>query len=870
MHSFRMNGEGKMDKKTINFFRGSIISVIIVSIAVFIALTLFMSVKTEESVEEISSGYMAEMSIQVQQKFQSIIELRLSQVSGIIKSTWSEEITYGDDLLEDLKQSAQVRDFSYLALYAGEENREVIFGEKLHYTDNQHVMERLMQDGNVIAEAETDAGERILLLGVRVEYPMKDGQKSVALMAGFPMDYLNEALFLDEEGTTAYYHIIDIDGNFVIRNRGAYRENYFERILETYSTYDGKTPEQYVQEMTEAMQNNQTYFTNVVIEGEGKQIYCSKLSGNTDWFLIFAIPMDFMTKSVSELAAVRVWVTLASVLIIFIAMGIIFLLYYRLSMNQIDNLAKARREAEHANMAKSDFLASMSHDIRTPMNAIIGMTGIAQKNINDKERVDDCLRKISLSSKHLLDLINDVLDMSKIDSGKMVLNMVPVSLREQMDDLVNIVQPQVSAKNQIFDIFIRDILSEDVVCDNVRLNQVLLNLLSNAIKFTPEGGRVDVYMYQEQMAGEENADIIRTHFLVKDTGIGMSPEFQAKIWDTFAREENEQVRYITGSGLGTSIAKKIVDLMGGTIDLESEQGKGSTVHVTLDLQKSDVDLEGMKLPEWNILVVDDNRDLCESAVANLEELGAHAEWTQNGMKAVEMIEAHHREDNDYKFVLIDWKMPGMDGIETIREIRKRVGMDIPIFLISAYDWSDMEESVDESMIEGFISKPLFKSTLYHRLKQYEESYDDSQEQDTSMEADLTGKRILLAEDIDLNWEVASAILSMTGVELDRAVNGQECLNKFDNSEIGYYDAVLMDIRMPIMDGYDATRAIKALEREDSNLPIIAMTADAFSDDAQRCLECGMVAHIAKPIDVKECMRILNKYLGNKNDEGENE
>lgn len=870
MHSFRMNGEGKMDKKTINFFRGSIISVIIVSIAVFIALTLFMSVKTEESVEEISSSYMSEMSIQVQQKFQSIIELRLSQVSGIIKSTWSEEITYGDDLLEDLKQSAQVRDFSYLALYAGEENREVIFGEKLHYTDNQHVMERLMQDGNVIAEAETDAGERILLLGVRVEYPMKDGQKSVALMAGFPMDYLNEALFLDEEGTTAYYHIIDIDGNFVIRNSGAYRESYFERILEIYSTYDGKTPEQYVQEMTEAMQNNQTYFTNVVIEGEGKQIYCSKLSGNTDWFLIFAIPMDFMTKSVSELAAVRVWVTLASVLIIFIAMGIIFLLYYRLSMNQIDNLAKARREAEHANMAKSDFLASMSHDIRTPMNAIIGMTGIAQKNINDKERVDDCLRKISLSSKHLLGLINDVLDMSKIDSGKMVLNMVPVSLREQMDDLVNIVQPQVSAKNQIFDIFIRDILSEDVVCDNVRLNQVLLNLLSNAIKFTPEGGRVDVYMYQEQMAGEENADIIRTHFLVKDTGIGMSPEFQAKIWDTFAREENEQVRYITGSGLGTSIAKKIVDLMGGTIDLESEQGKGSTFHVTLDLQKSDVNLEGMKLPEWNILVVDDNRDLCESAVANLEELGAHAEWTQNGMKAVEMIEAHHREDNDYKFVLIDWKMPGMDGIETIREIRKRVGMDIPIFLISAYDWSDMEESVDESMIEGFISKPLFKSTLYHRLKQYEESYDDNQEQDSSMEADLTGKRILLAEDIDLNWEVASAILSMTGVELDRAVNGQECLNMFDNSEIGYYDAVLMDIRMPIMDGYDATRAIKALEREDSNLPIIAMTADAFSDDAQRCLECGMVAHIAKPIDVKECMRILNKYLGNKNDEGENE
>ncbi len=858
-----------MDKKTINFFRGSITSVIIVSIVVFIALTLFMSVKTKESVEEISYSYMSEMSIQVQQKFQSIIELRLNQVKGITLRTPEDGAVYGEELLAELRLNAQVRDFSYLAFYAGDGSVEKIFGDDISYTDDPHIMERLLQDGNVITEAEKEDGSRVLLLGVQAEYPMEDGKKSVALFAGFPMDYLNEALFLDEADTVVYYHIIDVNGNFVIRNSGAFRESYFDRIMETYSAYEGKTPAQYVEELSAAMLNNEVYYANVVIDGEGKQIYCSKLPGNTDWYLIFAMPMDFMTKSVSELAAVRVWVTLASVLIIFIAMGIIFLMYYRLSMKQIENLAKARQEAEHANMAKSDFLASMSHDIRTPMNAIIGMTGIAQKNLGDRERVEDCLRKISLSSKHLLGLINDVLDMSKIDSGKMVLNMVPVSLREQMDDLVNIVQPQVSAKNQVFDIFIRDILSEDVICDNVRLNQVLLNLLSNAIKFTPEGGRVDVYMYQEQLAGEENAGIVRTHFLVKDTGIGMSPEFQAKIWDTFSREENEQVRYITGSGLGTSIAKKIVDLMGGTIELESEQGKGSTFHVTVDLQKSDANEEGVKLPEWNILVVDDNRDLCESAVANLEELGTHAEWTQDGREAVEMIEARHHENNDYKFVLIDWKMPGMDGIETIQEIRKRVGMGIPIFLISAYDWSDMEDSVDESMIEGFISKPLFKSTLYHRLRQYEDNYDNRQEQDTSMEADLTGKRILLAEDIDLNWEVASAILSVTGVELERAVNGQECLNMFDKSEIGYYDAILMDIRMPVMDGYDATRAIKALEREDSSLPIIAMTADAFSDDAQRCLECGMVAHIAKPIDVKECMRILNKYLGNKNNEGEN-
>lgn len=859
-----------MDKKTISFFRRSIISVVAVSIAVFIALTVFMSVKTEESVREISYRYMSEMSIQVQQKFKSIIDLRLAQVEGIERRTPPEEVVYGETMLDELITNAQVRDFTYLALYTEDGEDEVIYGDKLHFMDGQNVMERLMRDGSVVASAETAEGERVLVLGVKAEYPMGNGHRSAALFAGFSMDYLNDALFLDEEDTEVYYHIIDVNGNFVIRNSGAFRESYFERIMEMYEPYEGKVPADYVQELSEAMKNGEVYYMNVTAEEEGKQIYCSRLPGNSGWYLIFVMPMDFMTKSVSELAAVRVWVTLGSVLVIFIAMAIIFLLYYRLSVRQIDELRKARQEAVHANMAKSDFLASMSHDIRTPMNSIIGMTGIAQKNIDDKERVDDCLRKISLSSKHLLGLINDVLDMSKIDSGKMVLNMVPVSLREQMDDLVNIIQPQVSEKKQVFDIFIRNIISEDVICDNVRLNQVLLNLLSNAIKFTPEGGRVDVYVYQVQQEGESNAGMVETHFLVKDTGIGMSPEFQAKIWDTFAREETDQVRYITGSGLGTSIAKKIVDLMGGTIELTSEQGKGSTFHVILNLQKSDAGTEGMQLPPWNILVVDDNRDLCESAVDNLEELGTHAEWIQDGMKAVEMIEERHKRNDDYKFVLIDWKMPGMDGVETIKEIRKRVGLSIPIFLISAYDWSDMEDSVDESMIEGFISKPLFKSTLYHRLRQYTDTYDGSQEQDSSMEADLTGKRILLAEDIDLNWEVASEILSITGVELHRAVNGRECLEMFDNSEIGYYDAILMDIRMPVMDGYDATRAIKALEREDKDLPIIAMTADAFSDDAQRCLECGMVAHIAKPIDVKECMRILNKYLGKKNNEGENE
>ena len=296
------------------------------------------------------------------------------------------------------------------------------------------------------------------------------------------------------------------------------------------------------------------------------------------------------------------------------------------------------------------------------------------------------------------------------------------------------------------------------------------------------------------------------------------------------------------------------------IQMESEQGKGTTFHAILDLKKADINEDDMKLPEWNVLVVDDNEQLCISAAANLEELGVHTEWSMDGREAVKMIEEHHKRKEDYFFVLIDWKMPNMDGMQTIHEIRNRVGKDIPIFLISAYDWSDIVDEANTMEIEGFISKPLFKSTLYEHLKQYVDGYSKEDEKIKSEDIDFNGKRILLAEDIDINWEVAFEILSSVGLELERAVNGKECLEIFERSEIGFYDAILMDIRMPVMDGYDAAKAIRALNRPDHGLPIIAMTADAFSDDARHCLECGMDAHIPKPLDVKECMRILQKYL----------
>lgn len=847
-----------MDKKIKNFLRASFIGVIIVCIIIFVWLTVFMAKKTEDTVENVSKIYMSEANVQLQQKFSSIISLRLNQVEGIIKSTSSDKLSFDDELLKELIESAEIREFSYLGFYTEDGGLEIIYGEDVEMADCEDAMKTLKNDGTIVEHGITKDGEKVLLLGKPAGYPMRDGGTSLALVAGVSMEYLDGALFLDTEQGRLYSHIIDSKGNFIIRNADAYRDSYFERIRSKCKENKEKSAEEYVEELSSAMAKGDVYYTSIFLDGEKRQMYCSPIFSKPTWYLISAMPNEDLDNEIGGLDKVRVGIMLGAMLVILLLMSLIFIQYFRLSQQQMQELEKTKQEALRANMAKSEFLSSMSHDIRTPMNAIIGMTEIALKNLKDPERTEDCLRKVKLSSKHLLGLINDVLDMSKIESGKMTLNMSQMSLRDTMDDIVNIMQPQVKANKQYFDIFIQKIESEEVCCDSVRLNQVLLNILSNAVKFTPEGGRIDVHLYQEESPLGDN--YVRTHFRIKDTGIGMSEEFQKKIFDSFVREETEQVQNIMGTGLGMSITKCIVDLMHGTIELQSEQGKGSEFHVILDLEKAQEKETEMVLPPWNVLVVDDNEQLCLSAAANLEELGVHADWSMDGSKAVEMIEERHKKQDDYHFVLLDWKMPHMDGIQTLREIRKRVGKKIPVFLISAYDWSDIEEEAQAEEIEGFVSKPLFKSTLFACLKRYVEGNKKEIEKKEKKVIDFSGKRVLVSEDVDINWEIANEVLSSVGLQVDRAVNGKVCVEQFEQSEPGFYDAILMDIRMPVMDGYDATKAIRALNHPDKDLPIIAMTADAFSGDVQVCLDCGMNDHIAKPIDMKELMRILQKYL----------
>ena len=833
--------------------------VLVLTVCIFSFLAFFMSRKSGETISAVGTTYMAGMGEKVTQHFETTIQLRLSQLEALVEGFHPGDAPAGE-LRDLLANNAQTRGFESLAYYSREGEFDMIYGDEPLPADPEPFLASLNSGDKKVSVASTNHGEKDILLGVSAEYVMSSGEEATALVASLPADYIAETLSLYSENTLVYSHIIRRDGTFVIRTGDAFRENYFDRIQALFEE-QGEDGDLYIRQLEAAMDSGEDYSTLLTFGKERRHLHCNKLP-YSEWFLITVLPYGELDEAVSNLS--RTWLFLATLgcTVVLAALLLVFWQYSKLLQEQMMELDKTRKEAVHANKAKSEFLSNMSHDIRTPMNAIVGMTAIATANIDDKQQVQHCLKKITLSSRHLLGLINDVLDMSKIESGKLTLNMDQISLREVMDSIVSIVQPQVRSKHQQFDVFIHDITTENVCCDSVRLNQVLLNILGNALKFTPEGGLIQVSLYEE--TSPKGEEYVRIHLRVKDNGIGMTPEFREKIFESFVREDSARVRRTEGSGLGMAITKYIVDTMGGTIEVESELGKGSEFLVTLDLQRAETPEEEMILPNWNILVVDDDRQLCESTTASLESIGVKADWALNAERAMDMIDHRVTARDPYHIILLDWKLPDIDGITAAKEIRRRYGSETPILLISAYDWSEIETEAKEAGITGFISKPLFRSTLFYGLKSFADTADLPQEhQHEEAAIDFTGRRVLLAEDNDLNWEIANELLSDLGLELDWAENGRICVDKFEASPVGYYDAILMDLRMPVMTGYEATTAIRALDRPDANIPIIAMTADAFAEDIRKCLDTGMNAHVAKPIDTREVSRVLEKFLNDR-------
>ena len=672
--------------------------------------------------------------------------------------------------------------------------------------------------------------------------PETAAPRDAILLRVLPLSELAQKwVFPQEEFENAELSLIDADGNYIIKGHSFKNSSFFE-FYRSYNAIDSASAKELFGKVTSSTGS----FTMLNSRNEECILAYTPVDAAEGWTLLSFMPEKDLNVNTEN------WL-----LIGFVSAGLLILFVFDLAIMLSFNkqLQASAREAEKANKAKTDFLSTMSHDIRTPMNAIIGLTTIAEKNLGDTESVGENLRKITMASNHLLTLINDILDISKVESGKLNLSPQTFSIVETVENLVNISQPMIKEKNIDFNFRTSRMEIEYLYADRLRLNQIYINILSNAIKYTEPCGHVSVDMREEE---SPTPGCVRLTYTVSDSGIGMSPEFMKNLYQPFSRQTDSRVNSIQGTGLGLAISKQMVDLMGGTIDCQSEQGKGTTFTVILDIPIADRQREDMMLEPMDALIVDDDEILLETAVDTLESLGLTADRAESGLEALGMILHRHETGRDYSIVILDWKMPDIDGVETIRRIRTEVDANIPILLISAYDWSDIEDAAKEAGANGFVSKPLFRSILYDKINELLGTEAKSVEPENDY-SDLQGMNILIAEDNDINWEIISTMLSMFAITTERAENGRICVDKMEQAAEGSYDLIFMDIQMPEMNGLDATRNIRALDDPwASSIPIIAMTADAFSENVTECLNAGMNGHIAKPIDIKLVIKEIRR------------
>ncbi len=695
---------------------------------------------------------------------------------------------------------------------------------------------------------------------------IQDGE-TVALLYGVTdLETLPDSLNIDNiYNASAFVYIIDTrSGDFLV-------DTWHNTLGNTadYSTKD------YGRE-TKGEKNWEEYTDDLINMKSGYVIYRTP---NTDgWEYLYYAPIGVNKWSVAvgvpeKEAFASVFAVRRVCILLGVLMAVTVILYYlwvRYNAKQVTEravehavLAEKLQKAEAADRAKSTFLSNMSHDIRTPMNAIIGFTTLAQANLDNRERTQEYLKKILSSSNHLLSLINDVLDMSRIESGKLNIEEKECSISDIFRDMRNIIQTQMHSKQLNFFMDTVDVVDEDIYCDKLHVNQALLNLLSNAIKFTPAGGTVALTIRQKPCAPKGYGSY---EIRVKDTGIGMSPEFTEHIFEPFERERNTTASGIQGTGLGMAITKNIIDTMGGTIELHSEQGKGTEFVINLDFRlraapkKVEViqELQGLRA-----LVVDDSFSTCDSITKMLCQIGMRSEWVLHGKEAVLHAKQAYELGDEYHAYIIDWFLSDLSGLEVVRQIRSIVGDSTPIIIVTAYDWTAFEEEARAAGVNAFCNKPIFLSELKDILM--EATGNTLSAQQTEPVPDLSGyvrgARLLLTEDNELNREIAEEILTNSGFIVETAEDGTVAVEKVRNSAPGYYSLILMDIQMPKMNGYDATRTIRALDDPDlAGIPIVAMTANAFEEDRRQAFECGMNAHIAKPIDGKKLLEILTDIL----------
>ncbi len=863
------------DKQLAKNKRGYLNAIVVaVLLLALLPITVFFYSFIQRQLFSERNGHLMEITQKVADQIETITMSGMEKAGVAVAYLLRADISDEEALFRELKELSKVG--------LNEDNVIVVFdAEGNYYTDTQkkgkwkdtRFLEQGADSGTGISTLPYDTINTYLFCVKRPEQPYPIGDTGIVLThiaIAINMENVQEMINVSGFGESCMTYIVTPE------NKRTYQYTFGKHFIETADIMDTLSGCKFLRggeaaDLQRAVQESATTGMEFVYT-DGTQYFVST-AGLTGKSLLLFVPTGVLSSNVRSYLGITLLYFAVIAVVVAGLFGFAFssavkvkadrkVIEKQMEVNRKleeynERLQEAKEGAEHASRAKSEFLSNMSHDIRTPMNAIIGFTVIASSNIDNKEKLQDCLNKIAASSNHLLSLINDILDMSKIESGKIQLQEQECNLSVVMHNLVNMVQSQVSAKNLDFFVETNDVEHEDVVIDSLRLNQVLINIVGNSVKYT-ESGSVTL---QIRELPSDHPEIGNFRISVKDTGIGMSKDYLPYVFDVFSRERNSTVSKIQGTGLGLAITKNIVELMGGKITVESELGKGSEfiIHLPVKLAQQDVDSPQVEqLSGCRALVVDDDFEICSSVSKMLKKIGMEPEWTISGKEAVLKAESSVDTDRRYCVYIIDWQIPDINGIEVARRIRRVQGSAL-IYILTSYDYSEMEEEVRGAGITGFIQKPLFLSTLRNLLlKSVGEAKEPEEENHVYS---FAGIRLLMAEDVELNAEIAVEILGASGVQVDVAVNGRLAVERLQEMGPDYYAAVLMDVQMPVMNGYEATREIRALKDPAlSRIPIIAMTANAFEEDKAEALAAGMDAHIAKPVEVSVLMETLAKFL----------